>query len=307
MVSRVSLLLLVSFWLPCSPAVAQVEAPECGQEEEKAIQTAPDGPYGEGLLWRLSRNGIPSSYIFGTIHVSDEDVIHLDGKVVEALAGAKHFAMEVVPDSAEIMGVAGRMYFDDGRRLDDYVSDPLFREISRLLASYHLDEQAAGLIKPWAAFLTLSYPPDFGQVQDLRLMEMARSNGAAVTGLETLQEQLDIFEQMSTDKQVRLLADMTCHYDLVALDFEQMKSLYRAEDLAGLYSYGQRYSRSDDGLYRELIRKLLTERNYTMVERMQPLLQNGRAFIAIGAMHLAGTEGVLSLLERLDYQVNLVH
>ncbi len=122
-----------------------------------------------------------------------------------------------------------------------------------------------------------------------------------------MREQIDIFDTMTLDKQVKLLSDTACHYEIVEADFEKMKSLYIARDLAGLYAYSQRYSQSDDDLYNELIKKLLIDRNYTMAERMQPMLKNGNAFIAIGAMHLAGEEGVLSLLANNEYEISLVY
>ena len=56
-----------------------------------------------------------------------------------------------------------------------------------------------------------------------------------------------------------------------------------------------------------LIKKILVDRNYTMTERMQPMLESGNAFIAIGAMHLPGEEGVLSLLAKNDYEISLVY
>jgi uncharacterized protein YbaP (TraB family) len=106
---------------------------------------------------------------------------------------------------------------------------------------------------------------------------------------------------------VKILSDTACHYDIVEADFEKMKSLYIARDLAGLYAYSQRYSLPDDDVYNELIKKLLIDRNYTMVERMQPILENGDAFIAIGAMHLPGDEGILSLLAKNNYKISLVY
>ncbi|MFT5133070.1 MAG: hypothetical protein ACI9SC_001539, partial [Gammaproteobacteria bacterium] len=145
------------------------------------------------------------------------------------------------------------------------------------------------------------------QVLDLQLLALARKNGAEVSGLETLREQVDIFDTMAIDKQLRLLSDTACHYDLVEVDFEIMKSLYVDRDLAGLYAYTQRYSQSDDDLYDELIKKLLIDRNHTMTERMQVMLQAGNAFIAIGAMHLVGEEGVLSLLAKNEYEISLVY
>jgi uncharacterized protein len=106
---------------------------------------------------------------------------------------------------------------------------------------------------------------------------------------------------------VKILGDTACHYEVVESDFEKMKALYLDRDLAGLYAYSRRYSLSDDQLYLDLIQKLLVNRNYIMTERMQSALDKGRAFIAIGAMHLPGDEGVLALLTKNGYEISTVY
>ena len=107
--------------------------------------------------------------------------------------------------------------------------------------------------------------------------------------------------------QIVLLTDTVCHHDMVLDDFEAMKSFYLKRDLKGLYIYGQRYAFDDNSAYETLTQKLLTERNHTMVERMGPVLEKGNAFIAIGAMHLPGEEGVLALLDQQDYKISRIY
>ena len=298
--------LLLAFFSPHASATELI-APECQVLEEYEEITAATGEFDNGLLWKISKAGSPHSYVFGTIHVSDESIVKLPEEVIGALNQAKTFAMEVVPEPSEIMTIASLMYFSDGQKLSDLISEPLFDEVVRLLASYHLPEEAVELLKPWAAFLTMSYPPEFGQVLDMQLLEKARQLGVIVTGLESMQEQIDIFNTLTLDHQIKILSDTACHYDLVEADFDKMKSLYIDRNLAGLYAYSQRYSLSDEEVYNELIKKILVDRNYTMTERMQPILETGNAFIAIGAMHLPGDEGVLSLLAKNNYEISLVY
>ena len=298
--------LLLAFLSPLE-SVAELIAPECEVLEEQEEIVAATGDYDNGLLWKISKAGSPHSYVFGTIHVSDELIVNLPEEVNRALNQAKSFAMEVVPEPSEMMTFASLMYFSDGQKLSDLISKPLFDEVVRLLASYHLPEEAVELLKPWAAFLTMSYPPEFGQVLDMYLLEKARQLGVMVTGLESMQEQVDIFNTLALNHQIKILSDTACHYDQVEADFTKMKSLYIARDLGGLYAYSQRYSLSDDEVYNELIRKILVDRNYIMTKRMQPMLESGNAFIAIGAMHLPGDEGVLSLLAKNNYEISLIY
>ena len=73
-----------------------------------------------------------------------------------------------------------------------------------------------------------------------------------------------------------------------------------------LSSYGQRYSFDDNTLYETLTDRLLTRRNRLMAERMQAALEAGNAFVAVGALHLPGEEGILALLERRGFEITRV-
>jgi uncharacterized protein len=289
------------------PSTAELLAPECEALVQIEEFTYEQSVYGKGLLWRISKDDAVPSFVFGTIHVSDESITRLPEKVISALNSSRIFVMEALPEPSEMMTFASRMYFSDGRKLTDLLSRALFEEVVRLLENYHLSADIVSVIKPWAAFLTLNYPSESGQILDYKLLEIARGNGAELKGLESVQEQLDIFDNFEIDKQIKLLSDTVCHYAYAEEDFDSMKSMYLDRDVSGLYAYAQRYSQSEDELYNELIKKLLIDRNHTMAERMLIDLDKGSAFIAIGAMHLAGDEGVLAILAKNEYDISLVY
>jgi len=77
--------------------------------------------------------------------------------------------------------------------------------------------------------------------------------------------------------------------------------------LKGLFIQSNQYSFSKEPIYKDLMKRLLIDRNYIMTERMQDILDEGNAFIAIGAMHLPGEEGVLSLLGKQGYKIHSVY
>ena len=300
---------LITLVLAFVPLLSSAEllAPECEPLDHSEDIAHQQSAYGKGLLWRVSKVGSAPSFVFGTIHVADESITQLPEKVISALKSSGTFVMEALPEPSEMMTYASRMYFSDGQKLNDLLSRALFEELVRLLKNYHLSADIVTLIKPWAAFLTLNYPSQSGQILDYKLLEIARENGAELKGLESVDEQLDIFDNLELEKQIKLLSDTVCHYEVVEDDFDLMKSMYLDRDVSGLYAYAQRYSQPEDELYNELIKKLLIDRNYIMAERMQAELDNGRAFIAIGAMHLAGDEGVLAILAKNEYKISLVY
>ena len=268
-----------------------------------------DGPsrFDKGLLWKISRPGSAPSYLFGTIHLGDEEVTRLPEAVSARLKESRVFVMEALPDMEQSTKLSQMMFFDDHRRLNDFLSGTMYDRVVAILATYHLTEESASLLKPWAAYVTMSYPADLRKILDLQLLETASDNGLEVRGLETLQEQGEIFNRMKMQDQVRLLIDATCHYDRFQKDFEVMKSLYLKRDLKALYLYSQRYSFDNNSVYESLSREILTDRNHVMADRMQPVLEKGNTFIAIGAMHLPGKEGVLALLQSKKFRISRVY
>lgn len=262
--------------------------------------------FGQGLLWKAAQEGLPPSYVFGTIHVAERHVSEQLDKVRDLLAGSKVFVMEAVPAPEDIARMRQMMFFGDGTKLQDVISAGLYTEALTVLLAYHLSEDDVSAMKPWAAYLTMSYPAEMGIVMDQQLLRMAKEGEAGARGLETLEELGGLFNSFSLADQVRLLTDAVCHRELLVGDFAKMISIYKEGDLAGLFSYGQRYSFDDNTLYESLTEKILTRRNYRMVERMQPILETGGAFIAMGALHLPGEEGVLALLERRGFEITRV-
>jgi len=286
---------------------AESQPPECRAMHTVEVEYSGPERFEEGILWRVERGGREAGYIFGTIHVGDESIVDLPQPVEEALAGSSQFVMEAVPDVAQSMQLSSMMFFVDGRQLKEMVSEKMFERITAILQSYRLPEQAVVAMKPWAAFVTMSYPPDLRKILDLVLMEMAQDNGAGIHGLETLAEQGELFNQMPLEDQLRLLADTVCHYDTVAKDFEIMKSLYLQRDLRGLYVHGQSHAFDDNSAYESLTERILHKRNHTMAERMQSYLEEGGVFIAVGAMHLPGEDGVLNLLEKQGFRITRIY
>ena len=311
--SPVKTLLLVALFGLCaiSAVSARVQAEPFISAECEPLLEAPsvsaDIPYAKGLLWKISKAG-KDSYLFGTMHVPDSEVTTLPAPVDRALRESEQFVMEALPDPQHILQLQGMMFFADGDLLSDHVDAPIFARATEILSAYQLPPQAVAMLKPWAAFLTMSSsPPGPGEVQDLVLLSAANENGAEVAGLETLMEQASLFDRLTLAEQVKLLTDTVCHYDLTEESFAALKSLYLKQDLGGMYRYSWRYTfKKGEVFYEQLTQALIADRNITMVERMQPMLARGKAFIAIGALHLTGAEGVLALLEKQGYRLQRI-
>lgn len=263
--------------------------------------------FSKGLLWQVSRDGRVSGYVFGTIHVDDPDILDLPAPVSNSFNMSRHYVMELVPAADDMQKFADAMFFQDGSRLDALLPAELYARTVSILLDYGMTGEVVSLLKPWAAFVLMSYPDNMDMVLDMQLLELAHQNNAEVSGLETIDEQIAIFSGMDLDDQVRILTDTVCHYENTDADFEVMKSLYLERDLQGLVSYSHRYQFEDNSVYDDAYDRLIDQRNRRMVERMEVILAERGAFIAVGAMHLPGENGILSLLENRKYTITRVY
>jgi hypothetical protein len=265
--------------------------------------------YGRGLLWKIERKGAAPSYVYGTIHSEDERVLTLAPPVQSAFEGATTYVMEAVLDDKAMASMGTRMMFTDGRTLQALLSPPLYGQTVAAMASYGMPEFALQQMKPWAVAMMLSMPkPKSGVFLDLMLMQGAAALGKGVAGLETVDEQLEIFDRMPMNEQVVMLEDTIKYLPELDTMFAAMHAAYLARDLAGIARLSEEQQlQGNRELGEKLMAQLLDARNRRMVQRMEAYLKQGSAFIAVGALHLPGRQGVLSLLAKKGYRVSAVY
>jgi uncharacterized protein len=261
-------------------------------------------PYAQGLLFEIEGEQITSSYIFGTMHVADPDIVNLPKEVNDAFARSQSFVMEALFDEKSVAELMHSMVIEQGPTLDRSLTPQMFDTLASLLERYDLSRPVAARLQPWAAFQTLSMPPQKGGTPlDLVLMRRAQTARLPVQGLETLQEQTKVMSEMSRADQLSMLKEVICHYPIFQRETVEAKAAYRDRQLGRLLTMTTQHVHEGDPTQR-LLDRLLWTRNVHMADRLAPLLTKGNVFIAIGALHLVGERGVLALLSTRGYRVS---
>ena len=302
-------------WLDRLPFIALLTlcwlaAAQCAELQCEALQRATPFEraavvHGQGLLWRVTGADAGESYVLGTMHIAEARVMKVVDIIQQQFAASPLFAMEVVLDGAAMHKLGVAMFYADGRSLAEEAGAPLFASIARHLGDYGIPSTLAEKMKPWAAFTTLSMPLGAGAPPlDMQLMSAARQAGKQVVGLESVDEQLAVFDGVPDTDQLAMLREVACHYHVFQHELAEMVDAYVARDLAALVEQSLRYTSAGKEAFMD---KLLYQRNVRMAERMLPLLAVGHAFIAVGALHLPGERGVLRLLEQQGYRVEAVY
>jgi len=262
-----------------------------------------------GLLWEVSRAGAEPAYLFGTIHSEDPGVLQLAQPVQQAFDASRTVVLEMLMDMDAMMYSSTAMLMMDGRSLEDLIGPPLFRQTSMAMQSRGIPEAVLNRMKPWAAAVTLSMPAqETGQVLDVMLYRNALQQEKAVYGLETAREQLNLFESLSEEDQIALLKDAVENFSAIDAMHAELLAAYRQRDLDGLLAISEAsMQQGDQRLADEFQQRLVVDRNHLMVDRMRQYLQQGKVFVAVGALHLPGEEGLLNLLEQQGYTVRRVY
>ncbi len=254
----------------------------------------------ESLLWQINKGSLKPSYIFGTMHSEDQRVLNLIPLIYERFKTADNVAFEVLMDMPTMKKSANAMFILGNKTLDQLVDAELFAKIVKALKPYKIPSNMVKYFKPWAVMIILNMPPSkTGEFLDLQLYKQAQQLKLPTHGLETVDEQLAVFETMSIKDQVFLLKEsLKKSPDIL----EKMLELYLQGDLNALLKLT-----NSEGIIKDLYKRLIDDRNLKMLKRMEKLLQKGNAFIAIGALHLPGEKGVLQLLKQRAYIVKAIY
>lgn len=262
--------------------------------------------FSHGLLWQLSKAGHQASVLFGTIHSEDQRVLDLLNQApVESLKKANAVVIETKLDDESAAGFMSAMFFTDGQRLEHLLEPAIYQKALAAAQKRGLHSQQVQTIKPWALMTVLAMPPPkTGLFLDRVIFQVGAERGAKLGGLETPQEQIEALDGLAMRDQVALLKETIEQLDELPGLLEQLTQAYLDRDLALMQRLYDEYSEgSDHGAEARLKERILESRNDRMVERMQSWLKAGNSFIAVGALHLPGANGLLQQLHDGGWKV----
>ncbi len=270
------------------------------------------------IFWRVEGPKGPPSYLFGTIHLSDDRINALPVGVQLALGGASKVVLEVADLSPKALAAAfakvhGILVFADGRSLETLLTSEEKSVAREALNKAGIPAAGLAAFKPWVVNMMLSLSDcerrrSAAGVQplDLRLAENARARGVPVAGLETLEEQLQALAAVPEDDQLTVLRAGLKLYDRTDDVLETMVRSYLARDIAQIqpmHEWLWRQAGFEPKAFAAFLEQLVTVRNKRMRDAAVPLLADGGAFVAVGALHLPGERGLVELLRGAGYKV----
>jgi uncharacterized protein YbaP (TraB family) len=271
---------------------------------------------GSAVLWRLERAGLPHSYVLGTVHLTDSRVTTFTDKIRAALEQSRAVVLEAADLSAEatahaLAAATMATTYADGRSLEHMLRADEFEKVRATLHRAGVPTETARVYRPWVITMLIAASDcerrkiQNGElVLDMKIAAEAKSRGIEVAGLETIEEQLNAMTSVPDDQQIGMLRASLKYVDRTDDLVETMVRLYVDRRIGATWDFqlalAAQAGVSEDS-FTGFKQKLIVDRNRKMLKGALPFLEKGGAFIAVGAMHLPGTTGLIALMREAGY------
>jgi uncharacterized protein YbaP (TraB family) len=255
------------------------------------------------LLYKIEGNNLQKpSFIYGTIHIMPKKDFVISDSIKSALKSCRELAMEVdlnmdlktqleileltmLPDGKTIADITTK---ENSERIRNFCLDSLnWKETKYIKTSRFQPFFFSSLITQELIGKSKSFETEF--------KKLAKKNNMSISGLETIQFQVKLLSEVSNEEQIKmLLLGLTTDNSA----FNKLLETYLKKDINQLVTL------MNTDLSPEFYSDLIVKRNQKWIPIITELIQKNPTFIAVGAAHLPGNDGVLNLLKEAGYTIS---
>jgi uncharacterized protein YbaP (TraB family) len=263
----------------------------------------------EPAIWQV-KGKHNTVYLIGTIHMLNGDE-QLPTNIVHAYRDSKQLLMEIDMDDLDPLAAQTTTMelgmLPAGQSLSSQLDADTNKKLGVAAGKLGLDAGMLEQFRPWLAavtleqlqFVKLGYAADAGI--EMQLTQLAEADHKPIQGLETLEQQLQLFAQLDANAQRAYLKQTLAELDQAPTELAALLTAWRNGDEAQMQRTLQQGMVDDPKLFTALT----SARNRRWIALIKPLLeqQQDNYLVAVGALHLLGNEGLVALLQRAGYSV----
>lgn len=261
----------------------------------------------KGLLWKITSPKVAKpSYLYGTIHITCD--ASLAGATKKALSETEKLFLELDMDDPGLqMTMMQHMQMTGGKTLKSLLSEEDFKLLDDYMKrNLGMSAVMVNTVKPFM-ISAMFYPKMIEcpmQSVEQELMKLSAQSQKEILGLETVNDQLAIFDAIPYEVQMEELIKSVKN-DFVNDKAESAKlyETYATQDVELMYKLA---IESQNKITSEYDDVLLDKRNKSWIPVIETQLQKQPSFFAVGAAHLGGPNGVINLLRKAGYKVEVV-
>jgi uncharacterized protein YbaP (TraB family) len=268
------------------------------------------------LLWKISGNGLKHpSYLFGTHHL-------IPIQFLDSVPGL----YKAFNECDVVVGEIAMNNIDATSRLQLAASMPKHTKMTDLLKDekYKLvDTELKSVLKMGLKELSMMNPTLILSLYEIELYKkatgltddtqsdsyfqlVANEKDKKVVGLESIEQQIKVlFGNGSLERQADILAETVVNKEVTLREMIQMDKLYKSGKLNDLIELSKGKGKLSDPTEEEYT-KLVDDRNSEWMKKLPDLFKDKPCFVAVGALHLGGKNGLIKQLEKAGYHVKAV-
>lgn len=258
------------------------------------------------LLWEISGKDLKQpSYLFGTYHLLGKEFVDTMKVVNEKLKMANMIVGEIVMNDSVNIKLANHFMMKN-TTLDQLLTKEEYKKVENFFKKEapDFDLKVMNSYKPAmiAMLISLLNSPDIPSPEDgldNSFQLFAKQNNKKVMGLETAEFQGELLFGSDLEKQKKALLKAIQNADKNKAKVKELYQYYISQDLEKL----EGFFKEDDEESKEFMNDLLKNRNNRWLAQLPNLMKNQSLFIAVGAGHLLGTDGLIKGLQAQGYTV----
>jgi uncharacterized protein YbaP (TraB family) len=273
-----------------------------------ASAPTPASEHGETSVWTVKgRNN--TVYLAGSVHALPKEQASFPEQLERAYRAVKMIVLEVDLDdmnpleAVQFITTNGTLPTD--QLLKDVVGEKDYQRVAKLATDLGVPEMAIARLEPWAAALVLTqfalnktgFDPQLGI--DMQITERAKADGKVIDGLETVIDQLGVFDGRTFPEQTRFLLDSTDDADNLQADLDKLIVAWRTGNMRALEKEFLKERAKSPALYDAL----LGTRNRKWMPKIEALLDDDQDYlVVVGTLHYVGSDGLLTLLKKRGFK-----
>ncbi len=255
-----------------------------------------------GLFWKLRAPNGSTHYLFGTMHTDDNRIIKFLPIVKKSVNASDILLVEITPD-----GHSQNLFMKNHSLVSD-INEKELNQIKKLAEFHVMYFDNVMRMKPWLLAIIFDSPKPHTEFnQDYLLMAMAADLDKEVLGIESSQEHFATMDSLSLDEQLMMLRAVLKKTENEKLsDYNLLMKQYISGDVEQIRKTDERLTGKllPEVLWAKIKVQLMNERNKKMVIKIKELSKDKQLFIAVGASHLAGQDGLLNQLRDSAFKIS---
>ncbi len=274
------------------------------------------------FLWDIVQKEKSLGTLFGTIHLGKEETL-LPEEILKRLQNSARLITEVAitPSSEEDIEALNQLFFrsyDPEQKLRAKFDDATFTKVEELFVKAKYPVEIAATAKPWLVFMLLGYEldPEYSVEYGMEalLSQVAKEQEIPNEGLESYEVGLSAFAELPEEKLIPAIEIMLENLDELRRETTEMAQFYYQNDPLSLMEFAEsgisylNYIPAEDYKFwlKWVNNRLMIERNKAWLSKIKSWLKEGeekKPFIAVGAAHLFGEQGLIDLLRKEGYEL----